>query len=236
MRAVVTGGGTGIGRACAERLAIDGWDVTIVGRRADVLEEAVRTLGARVTSVAADASDPAGAARVAEDVGAVDALVCAAGGAIGGEGSGLGRLASAWERNFRGNVLSAVLMADALLPRMSRPGGRIVAISSISGRKGPGPYGAAKAALNNWVVDQAGKLAPDGITVNAVAPGYVPDTEFWDGRRDAAEVERRLAKVAMGRPGQLEEIADAVAYFCGPRAAFTTGQILAVDGGSVLCL
>lgn len=236
MRVVVTGGGTGIGRATARRFVRDGHDVVIVGRRADVLERTANEIGPSARAFVGDMSDADDVAALAAYVESVDVLVCAAGGAVPVERDDLGGLAEQWTRTFTANVVSAMLPAEALLPAMPRPGGRIVAVSSVSGRKGAGAYGAAKSALNSWVIDLAGELAADGITVNAVAPGYVPDTGFWDGRRDADEVRRRLAKVAMGRPGDLDEVAEAIAYFASPAAGFTTGQILGVDGGTLLAL
>ena len=237
MRAVITGGGTGIGFAAAARLVEEGAEVVLVGRRPHVLDDAVRKLGSRARAIVADVGSAADVARLATELSdGVDVLVCAAGGNAQIEGSNLDATARRWLAAYRNNVLSAVLTAEALVPLMPRPGGRVIAVSSVSGRKGAGSYGAAKAALNNWVIDLAADLAADGITVNAVAPGFIPDTEFWDGRRDREEVDRRVAKVAMRRPGKLAEVAEAVAYFASVPAAFTTGQILGVDGGTLLAL
>ncbi len=99
-----------------------------------------------------------------------------------GAGESLAQIAEHWLADFRGNVLTVVLLTEALLPRMRRLGGRILAMSSIAGVRGPGAYGAAKAALHAWAFGLAAQLGPDGITVTVVAPGFVPDTEFWEGR------------------------------------------------------
>jgi 3-oxoacyl-[acyl-carrier protein] reductase len=241
-RAVVTGGGTGIGRAVAERLAAGGDAVVIVGRRADVLATAAAEIDAavgdrRVTTAVADLTRPDEVERVAADIGAdgVDVLVNNAGGNFGeADGSGLAGVAAAWEADFRGNVLTSVLLTQAPLPRLSRPGGRIVTISSIAGLRGAGSYGAAKAALHAWSAGLATALAPEGITVNVVAPGFVPDTEFWDGRRTEEIMASRLAQIPMGRGGTPAEVAAAVAHLASPDAGWTTGQILQVNGGTLL--
>lgn len=229
--AVVTGGGTGIGAAVARRLAADGDDVVIVGRRREVLE---RTAAGAMRVEVADLREPDEVEALADRLGAVDVLVLNAGGSLEADGPGLASTARLWSEEFRLNVLTTVLLGEALLPAMPRPGGRIVAMSSVAALRGAGSYGAAKAAINSWVTGTAAAVAADGITVNAVAPGFVPDTEFWGGRLDDAEYARRLARVPMGRPGTVEEIAAAVAYLTSPDAGWTTGQVLGVHGGAVL--
>ena len=143
-------------------------------------------------------------------------------------------MAEAWQRDFEGNVLTAVLLTEALLPGLTRPGGRIVAITSVAAVRGAGSYGAAKAAMHGWVMSLATQLGPDGITVNAVAPGFIPETGFWEGRLTEAVVASRVDVTPVGRPGTPEEVAEAVAYLASEQAGFTTGQILQVNGGMVL--
>ncbi|MGY4644832.1 SDR family NAD(P)-dependent oxidoreductase [Cellulomonas sp. URHB0016] len=241
-RAVVTGGGTGIGLAVTRRLVADGADVVVVGRRRDVLERAAAEVDAAagrpaVTVQTADLQEPdeveALAARLAEG-GPVDVLVLNAGGMLERDGDGLAATARLWTDDFRLNVLTTVLLGEALLPHLSRPGGRVVAMSSVAALRGAGPYGAAKAAVNSWVTGVAGQVAKDGITVNAVAPGFVPDTEFWDDRLDDRERQARVARIPAGRPGTVDEVAAAVAYLTAPDAGWTTGQVLAVHGGALL--
>ncbi len=241
-RAVVTGGGTGIGLAVTRRLVADGADVVVVGRRRDVLERAATEIdevaGRQAVSVeTADLREPDEVQALADRVvagGPVDVLVLNAGGMLERDGGGLAETARLWTDQFRLNVLTTVLLGEALLPHLARPGGRVVAMSSVAAMRGAGSYGAAKAAISSWVTGTAGAVAADGITVNAVAPGLVPDTGFWEGRLDDDERRRRVARIPAGRPGTVEEIAAAVAYLAGPDAGWTTGQVLAVHGGAVL--
>jgi 3-oxoacyl-[acyl-carrier protein] reductase len=145
-------------------------------------------------------------------------LVNNAGGTFGHAAAGdLADLAAAREADVRGNVLPAVLLTEALLPRLRRPGGRIVTITSIAALRGPGSYGGAKAALHAWALG----LAQEGITVNAVAPGCVPDTESWAGRLTEDLVASRPARVPMTRAGAPAEIAAAVAHLAAPDAGWT---------------
>ena len=233
--ALVTGGGTGLGLAITRRLVSDGMTVTIVGRRPDVLDAAAAELGPAVTTHAADVTDPdavTGLGAALPD--RVDVLVLNAGGSAPTTGESLAALAADWTTDFRLNVLSAVLVTEALLPRLPRPGGRIVAMSSVAALRGAGSYGAAKGALNVWVTDLAARLAPDGITANAVAPGFIPETGFWDGRRSPEVVESRIARIPMGRSGSPDEVAALVGHLASPEAGFTTGQVIGIHGGTVL--
>ncbi|MDM7854840.1 SDR family NAD(P)-dependent oxidoreductase [Cellulomonas alba] len=240
-RALVTGGGTGIGRAIARRLALDGFDVTVVGRRRDRLEEAREAIDAEtgrdaVSVETADLREPADVRALAERwTGPLDALVLNAGGTREQPEDTLEQVAERWLEQFRLNVLTTVLTADAFLPHLSRPGGRVVAMSSVAALRGAGSYGAAKAAINSWATWLAREVAAEGITVNAVAPGFVPGTEFWAEQGLTDDDRRaRLARIPAGRGGTPEEVAAAVAYLVGPDAGWTTGQVLGIHGGAVL--
>lgn len=253
--AVVTGGGTGIGRAVAARLSADGTRVIIVGRREQVLadtaaelnrinQDKIRTGGGATGTVedlvgfrVADLSEPDQveelAAAITADSG-VDFLINNAGGTFAGGKDTLADVAAGYRADFTGNVITTVLITEALLPAITRPGGRIVMMSSIAGLRGAGSYGTAKAAVHGYVWSLASQLAPEQITVNAIAPGFVPDTEFWEGRRDEQTVRSRLAQIPMNRAGTPAEVAEAVAYLCSPQSGWTTGQILQLNGGGLL--
>ncbi|MFI7537833.1 SDR family NAD(P)-dependent oxidoreductase [Streptosporangium sp. NPDC049376] len=231
---VVTGGGTGIGKAIAARFAADGDQVLITGRRAGVLEKTAEEIGG--TALAADLSDPAEVARVraalAERFGVIDVLVNNAGGNIERHG-GSGGVAERWTSNFRANVLTAVLPTEAFRDLLN-PSGRIVFITSIAAFRGSGgtSYGPMKAALHPYVFDLAAALGPRGITVNAVAPGLVEDTEFFG---DTLSEERRAALVTQthtGRAGTPGDIAETVHWLASSGSGHVTAQIIQVNGGA----
>ena len=241
-RVVVSGGGTGIGRAIARRFAAGGDEVAIIGRRREVVERTADEINGEVgrnavTPHPADLEDPAAVEALARALtagGPIDILVNNAGGTIRSSGTSLADVAEQWSRTYRNNVLSTVMLTAALLSDITRPGGRIVAMSSVAALRGAGAYGAAKAALHAWVYDQAATLGPEGITVNAVAPGFVPDTEFWEGRRTDQVAAPRIAGTLVKKPGTPDEVAEAVVYLASPLSGFTTGQILQVNGGTAL--
>jgi 3-oxoacyl-[acyl-carrier protein] reductase len=235
--AVVSGGGTGIGRATAGMFAGEGYDVLIVGRRPDVLADAAKWIGPQATPVTADVSDPDQIAVVVEAVAgrAVDVLVNNAGAYVPGDDSTLPGLAAHWRANLDSNVITAVLLTEALRPLLRRPGGRIILTSSIAAQRGGGgPYSAAKAALHGFVFDLAGKLGGEGITANVISPGYVTDSEFFAGRMTPEGHASRVEATLVKRAGEPEDIAEAVRWLAGPGGGYVTGQIINVNGGSVL--
>jgi 3-oxoacyl-[acyl-carrier protein] reductase len=241
--AVVSGGATGIGKAVAEALVAEGSEVLLLGRRAEPLAAAVAELNERagqrlVRALTADLSEPADVARVADDILAagrtVDVLVNNAGGNQAPQPSkDLEEIRRDWLANVTGNVLPVVLLTHALLPAMSRPGGRIITIGSVAALRGSGSYGGAKAALHPWSTELALKLAPEEITVNVVAPGYIGGTEFYRERMSAEFHADRSRQAPVGRGGTVAEVAAAVLYLAGPGGGFTTGQVLQVNGGAV---
>ncbi|MET9120754.1 SDR family oxidoreductase [Streptomyces sp. NPDC004528] len=243
-RVVVSGGGTGIGLATAEAFAADGDRLVLLGRREDVLRKAADALNGRfgeatATWCAADLSDPEQVGTVRDFVTAdetpVDVLVANAGGNVAASHDGtLASVADGYRRNFEANVLTAVLLTEALLPHIRRPGGRIVQLSSIASLRGPGSYGGSKGWINTYTYDLAQRVGGEGITVNAVAPGFVGDTEFFGDRATPEFVASRVAQSLTGQPGHPAEIAAAVRYVASPEAAYVTGQLLHINGGAAL--
>jgi 3-oxoacyl-[acyl-carrier protein] reductase len=177
---IVSGGGTGIGRATVRAFARAGESVHALGRRADVLAEAANSINDQVGREAVrphpvDLTDVAAIEElVAQLPNEIDVLVNNAGGAPGGRDASLGGVERYLRAAFDANFMSAALLTEALAGRLRRPGGRIVSVSSIAALRGGGiAYASAKAAILGLTYALAAELGADGITVNAVAPGYV---------------------------------------------------------------
>lgn len=238
---VITGGGTGIGLAIAESFAAAGERVTITGRREEVLASAAETLhgiGGTVTPVAFDAGDPAAvAAALPRLPDRVDVLVNNAGGNLSERprpaDGGLPALAEEWHAMMNLNVLTAVLVTEALRPRLG-DGARVVNLGSIAARSGAGAYGAAKAAIEAYSVSLATALGARGITVNVVSPGLILDTEFFRGKLTEAGIARRVERTLNGRAGTPADVAEAVTFLASAGAGHITGQVLHVNGGAHL--
>ncbi|WP_243860022.1 SDR family oxidoreductase [Streptomyces sp. BK208] len=235
---MISGGGTGIGRAIAARFAGQGDKVTILGRRADVLRAAAQEIeGAHpVQVVAVDLSVPEEIEQSLRELPErVDVLVNNAGRrGTPVRAGGLKEAAERWRRDFDNNVLPTVLLTEALLPRLTRPGGRVVTLGSLAALRGNGAYGAMKAALLAWNHTLAQQLGPHGATANVVVPGFVAGTEFFGALADREELARRRAQTLVGEVGKPDDIAAAVAFLASPEARYITGEFLNCNGGAML--
>ena len=243
---IVTGGSRGIGAAIAERLAADGHDLVLTYRvardEAEAVAAACRGLGARVLLIRADLAEMDDAAGVVPatlaEYGRVTGLVNNAGVVIR-IGDYLDIDLDEVERMLRINVLAPIAITRDALEAMSTArggeGGTVVNISSGAATSGAPdtyvPYAMSKAAINAMTVGLAKEFGPQGVRVNTVSPGTTYTSIHADGGRPNAPDERAPG-IPLRRAAHPHEVADAVAYFFGPGAAFTSGADLRVAGGN----
>jgi meso-butanediol dehydrogenase/(S,S)-butanediol dehydrogenase/diacetyl reductase len=242
--AIVTGGGTGIGAAIARRLAADGFALCITGRRREPLDEVAAETGA--LPLVADTGNPTDAQKAVEAAksafGRLDLLVCNAGIGLGGTVEE--QSPEDWDAVLRTNVTGAFLACRAALPELVQTKGSIVTISSDSGlRAGPrsAAYCTAKAGLIMLTQCIALDYGPQGVRANCICPGWVRTPmadrsmdelgELQGADREGA-YELVSSRVPLRRPGSPEEIAAAVAWLASEGAGFTTGAVIAIDGGN----
>ena len=236
--AVVTGGAHGIGRACAIRLAAEGALVAVAdldqaAARAvrDNLPDNVRPHLALPMDVTDSSSVEQAISQAARELGQIDVLVNVAGG-----DTEHGRFEDTddevWTRMLELNLLGVVRCCRAAIPHLQRGtrGSAIVSVSSVNALTALGsePYSSAKAGITSLTTNLAASLARDGIRVNAVAPGTIR-TRVWDGQEGGAD--RLQPLYPLGRVGEPEDVAGAVAFLASNDAAWITGHMLPVDGG-----
>ena len=239
--AVVTGAGRGIGRAIALKFAQEGANVAIVSRTqensANVAAE-IRALGRQAWCHAVDVADTvavnAAAERILDECGRVDVLVNNAGVTRDGL---LMRMADAdWDTVLNTNLKGAFLVTRAFSRAMIKARtGRIINLSSVIGligNAGQSNYAASKAGLIGFTQSCAREFATRGITVNALAPGFI-ETDMTAELNETLRAEI-LKKIPLGNLGQVEDIAAAALYLAAASGRYVTGQVLCVDGGMVM--
>jgi NAD(P)-dependent dehydrogenase (short-subunit alcohol dehydrogenase family) len=245
--ALITGGGSGIGLACASHLQRDGAAVTIVGRTPEKLEQAARALRERagagsppVQWHACDVTDEnavaAAVRRAAEPTGTLDIAVANAGAGAGGPifATSVDMWRYTLEVNLTGTFLTVKHAGQAMA---AHGGGSIVAISSIAGpltHRFMAPYCASKAGVEMLIKVAADELGGLGIRANAVRPGLVPTDMAMPLTDDRAVVDDYLDQMPIKRLGTVEDIAAGVRYLAGPESSWVTGQCFAIDGGHTL--
>ncbi|HST59217.1 MAG TPA: SDR family NAD(P)-dependent oxidoreductase [Longimicrobium sp.] len=242
-RALVTGGSRGVGRATVLMLARAGADVGIGyhSRQAEALAVAdqARALGVRAFAQASDVSTPWGAEMLFErclvELGGVDLFVANAGIWVPDEVPVSAMTDAQWDRTMAAN-LTSVFQTVRLAARFVSDGGRIVIVSSTAGQRGEAhhaDYAASKGALISFTKSVAVELAERDVTVNCVAPGWI-DTEMVE--KPMSEGRARIeANIPLGRIASADDVAGPIVFLCSTLARHVTGEVVNVNGGSVLC-
>ena len=243
MTAVVTGGGTGIGRAIAVAFAREGAGVVVCGRRSEPLEQTVKAIGETGGKAIAFSGD----VTVADDVrqlldatlaafGKVDILVNNAGSVVS-RTSVMDCSEEDWRATIDANLHSAFLCSKYMLPELIRTRGNIVQVASVFslvGAANSAAYTASKGAMVSLTRTMAIDLGSDGVRVNALCPAYVEtdmNRDMLEGIRNSGAFGTVLGRLPLGRLGEADDVAFAALYLASPEARWVTGVALPVDGG-----
>ncbi len=235
--AIITGGATGIGLACARLFTREGARVAIFGRRQDRLDQARKEIGDSVLAVQGDITHEQDIQRLVDttlkELGKVDILVNNAGTFTGGPLHDTD--AEAWDRVFNINMTGVFQLTRRVLPSMVEQGsGSIIHISSILGMVAmpqTAAYNASKGALNQFSKSIAVEYGAQGIRSNALCPGMIETEMTEELRSDTALMEEWIKDYPLGRFGQPEEVAQACLFLASDESAFITGTTLPIDGG-----
>lgn len=242
--ALVTGAAGGLGSAIVQAFAAHGASLVVTDQDAEccqAIASGLRARGVQAHDMAADLADPQAVRRVADSAlgrfGRVDVLVCNA-GIQGPAGPLFDTRDDDWSRVMAVNVQSAVALTRALVPGMAgRGGGSVVLMASIAalrGNKAIGLYGMSKAALAQLARNLAVEWGPQGVRVNAIAPGLIETPLAAGLLGDQAFMQRRLAQTPLRRVGRPEEVASVALLLASDAGAFVTGQTIVVDGGTTI--
>ena len=235
---LVTGGGTGIGRAITEAFLTSGATVVITGRRKEKLDD---TLGGypsdRAAGIVADVSDGQQVRDLVGEIvrrfGRLDVVVSNAAGFVTGPITEIDD--DDWAQMRATNIDGFFHLAKAALPRLAETSGAFVAVSSVSGERGDwgqAGYNATKAAVSNFVRSLALDWGPSGVRINAVAPAFTVTDITAGVAEDEDLLSRFVDRIALGRPGYPADIAPATLFLASEGARYVTGAVLAVDGGT----
>lgn len=235
-RVLVTGASRGIGQALALGFARAGADLVLSARSLDALEEtaaAIRALGQRADCLAFDQRDPEAIRAALSDLPPVDVLINNAG--VEEVRPALEADEALWDKILDTNLKGAFFVAQAVARGMaSRGGGAIVNLASLTSYVGvptAAPYGASKSGILGLTRALAAEWAPQGIRVNAIAPGYFLTDLTRSFYEDRDWVAAMTARVPMKRLGELEDLVGAALFLAGRGAGYVTGQCLVIDGG-----
>ncbi|SDR99274.1 SDR family oxidoreductase [Paraoerskovia marina] len=242
-RALVTGAGHGIGAALALGLARAGADVAVhyanSAQGAEEIADQIRAIGCKSTTIQGDLTDSASATAVVEaaveSLGGLDILVNNAGHLVGR--ATVGEMTDEhWHKVVDVNLSSLFYASRAAIPFLTTStSGRIVTMASLAAENGGGAgsvaYAAAKAGVVGFTRGLAKELAGDGITVNALAPGFIGDTPFHNTFTPAAAQEGIVAGIPLGRAGTVEDVAGVTTFLASDAAGYVTGQVIDINGG-----